>query len=421
MKLPPAAFTTSCVERFLEYVRYDTQSREDSQTFPSTPGQLVLLERLRDELRGLGLEDVSMDAYGYVFATVPATEGATHAPTIGFLAHVDTSPEMSGRDVKPIVHRGYAGGDIVLPDDSTAVLRFADNPALAEQIGNDIITASGTTLLGADNKAGVAEIMGAAEYLMAHPEIPHGPVRVGFTPDEEIGQGTKHFDVARFGAVCAYTMDGETLGQLECESFSADSILVTFTGFNTHPGFAKGRMVNSIKAAASFIDSLPRVGLSPETTENYEGYVHPYVVDASVERTSVKLLLRDFVTAKLAEQAELVRGLAAGAAALWPGCAVTTTVEESYRNMGEVLASHAQVVDRARRAIERAGLAVRTVPIRGGTDGSRLSFMGLPTPNLFAGEHNFHSRLEWVSTYDMHKAVETIVNLSRIWAEDARR
>lgn len=421
MKLPPPAFRTTCVERFLEYVRYDTQSREDSETFPSTPGQLVLLERLRDELLELGLEDVEMDAHGYVFGTIPASPGLEGAPTIGFLAHVDTSPEMSGKDVKPIVHRAYSGGDLVLPDDPAAVLRFADNPALAEQIGNDIITAAGTTLLGADNKAGVAEIMAAAEYLMAHPEVPHGAVRVGFTPDEEIGQGTKHFDVPRFGAVCAYTMDGETLGQLECESFSADSILVTFQGFNTHPGFAKGKMINSIKVAAAFIESLPPTGLSPETTENYEGYVHPYVVDASVERTSVKLLLRDFETAKLAEQADLVRGLAERAAARWPGCVVTTKVDESYRNMGEVLAAHPEFVDRARRAILAAGLEVRTVPIRGGTDGSRLSFMGLPTPNLFAGEHNFHSRLEWVSTYDMHKAVETIVHLARIWAEDARR
>jgi tripeptide aminopeptidase len=340
-------------------------------------------------------------------------------PTIGFIAHVDTSPEMPGAGVKPIVHARYDGGDLMLPDDPTARIRAADNPALGEQVGHDIITASGTTLLGADNKAGVAEIMGAAEYLMAHPEIAHGPVRIGFTPDEEIGEGTKFFDVQRFGAHCAYTMDGETLGQLECETFSANSMTVTFQGFNTHPGFAKGRMVNAIKVAADFITRLPRQGLSPETTAGHEGFVHPYVVDASVERTAVKFIVRDFRTAALADKQALLERLAQEAVAAHPGASVSCSVTESYRNMKEVLDRHPAVVDNAREGIRRAGLELREQSIRGGTDGARLSFMGLPTPNIFAGEHNFHSRYEWVSTRDMHKAVEVIVEICRVWEERA--
>jgi tripeptide aminopeptidase len=415
-KLPEPAFRTSCVDRFLRYVTYDTQSEEGTDRYPSTEKQLRLLEQLERECRELGLEDVERDGYGYVFATVPATTDAD-IPTIGFIAHVDTSPEMSGADVKPIVHENYQGQDLVLPDDPEAVLRFADNPALAEQIGNDIITASGKTLLGADNKAGVAEILGAAEYLMAHPEIPHGRVRIGFTPDEEIGLGTKYFDVERFGAHCAYTMDGETLGSVEAETFSADAATVVFKGFNTHPGFAKGRMVNAIKVAADFLSRLPRERLSPETTDGADGFVHPYSMEAGVDRTSVRFILRDFRTAALADQAALLRKLAESAAADWPGSTATVTVEEQYRNMKEVLDAHPKVVEAARLAIERAGLELRFGSIRGGTDGSKLCFMGLPTPNVFAGEHNFHSRLEWISTYDMHKAVEVIVELCRVWAE----
>ena len=264
--------------------------------FPSTPGQLTLLRALTEELRALGVDDAVMDAHGYVMATIPATAGMSAAPVIGFIAHVDTSPEMPGADVKPIVHERYDGRDLVLPDDPSAILRPADDPALAARIGHDIVTASGLTLLGADDKAGVAEIMAAAEHLMAHPEIPHGTVRIAFTPDEEIGRGADHFDVSRFGAVCAYTLDGGSAGELEHESFSADAITVTFKGFNTHPGYAKGKMVNAIKLAAEFVARLPRNGLSPETTDGYDGYVHPYQMDASVDRTSVKVLLRDFKT-----------------------------------------------------------------------------------------------------------------------------
>ncbi len=410
---------TSALERFLRYVVVDTRSDERSSTFPSTPGQLTLLRQLVDELKALGIDDASMDEHGYVMATIPATSSGS-IPVIGFVAHVDTSPEMPGAGVRPIVHRQYDGRDLVLPDDPTAILRASEQPELAAQIGNDVVTASGTTLLGADDKAGVAAIMAAAEHLMRHPDVAHGPVRIAFTPDEEIGRGANHFDVARFGAVCAYTLDGGSLGELEYESFSADAMTVTFRGFNTHPGYAKGRMVNAIRLAADFIALLPKDRLSPETTEGYEGYVHPYVVDASVERTSVKVLIRDFVTAGLKEKEAMVETLARQVVDGEPRASVEIAIEESYRNMREVLDQHRQVVEHARTAIRRAGLVPVERPIRGGTDGSRLSFMGLPTPNLFAGEHNFHSRLEWVSAQDMDKAAEVIVELCKVWAEGLR-
>jgi tripeptide aminopeptidase len=409
------------LERFLRYVQIDTQSNEESESYPSTAKQFDLLRPLVDELKAIGLADAAIDEWGYVTATIPATTKKKEVPVIGFLAHVDTSPEMPGEGVKPIVHRGYQGQDLVLPDDETAVLRFAENPALAEQIGNDIVTASGTTLLGADNKAGVAEVVTAAEYLMQHPEIAHGPVRIGFTPDEEVGRGVEHFDVAKFGAKFAYTMDGETLGEVESESFSADSMILTFQGFNTHPGYGKGRLINSIKIAADFITRLPKGTLSPETTDGYESYVHPYVLNASVERTSVKLLVRDFKTEGLKEKEGFLATLARTTVADWPGSTVEMRIDESYRNMREVIEQHPEVVENAREAVRRAGLTLRERPIRGGTDGSRLSFMGLPTPNVFAGEHNFHSRLEWVSVQDMAKAVEVIVELARVWEERAER
>jgi tripeptide aminopeptidase len=408
---------TSALSRFLRYVTFDTRSDEHSSTFPSTPGQLTLLRELVGELEALGLDDAAMDEHGYVMATIPATAGHENAPVIGFIAHVDTSPEMPGGGVKPIVHRRYDGRDLILPDDPGAVLRAADNPALASQIGNDIVTASGLTLLGADDKAGIAEIVSAAEHLMEHTEIPHGPVRIAFTPDEEIGRGANHFDVKHFGAVCAYTLDGGGRGELEFESFSADAITVTFRGFNTHPGYAKGRMVNAIRLAADFVARLPREQMSPETTEGYEGYLHPYQMQASVDRTSVKVLVRDFVTPRLKEKEALVEDIARDVAQLYPGASVEFSVEESYRNMREVLEQYPQVIEHARKAIRQAGMEPVERPIRGGTDGSRLSFMGLPTPNLFAGEHNFHSRLEWVSAQDMDKAVEVILHLCQIWAE----
>jgi tripeptide aminopeptidase len=403
------------LDRFLRYVQVDTRADESSSSCPSTPGQLTLSAMLADELRAIGLTDVSLDANGYLMATIPAT--ASGAVTIiGLIAHVDTSPEMPGAGVKPLVHRAWDGRDIVLPDDPSAVLRASEQPDLAAQIGHDIVTASGTTLLGADDKAGVAAIVEAAAHLVAHPEIPHGPIRIGFTPDEEIGRGANHFDVARFGARYAYTLDGGNCGELEFESFSADAMRVTFVGFNTHPGYAKGRMVNAVKAAARFIDRLPPDRLSPETTDGYEGYLHPYQVEASVDRTSVRVLLRDFVTAELRAKQRLVEEIATQVAAE-TGTRAEFEVHEQYRNMRDVLDGHPEVVERARDAIRRAGLSPIEKPIRGGTDGSRLSFMGLPTPNLFAGEHNFHSRLEWTSRQDLEKAVAVIVALARVWSE----
>ncbi len=414
-----SSLRSACLDRFLHYVTFDTQADENSETYPSTQKQLLLLKHLLQELKDIGLKDAAMDEHGYVFATIPATTKKANVPVIGFIAHVDTSPEMPGAGVKPIVHKNYQGQDLVLPDDPKPVLMFKDNPALAEQIGCDIVTASGATLLGADNKAGVAEIVAAAEYLVHHPEIPHGAIRVGFTPDEEVGHGTKYFDVKKFGAACAYTMDGETRGEIEMETWSADALTIGFQGNNTHPGYAKGKMINAIKVAADFISRLPKDGLAPETTDGYNGFVHPYVVNASVEKTSVKLLLRDFKTPKLREQEAFLTKLAKETVAAWPGARVEFKVEESYRNMKEVLDNHPQVVENAREAIRRTGLTLREHPIRGGTDGSRLCFMGLPTPNIFAGEHNFHSRLEWVSAEDMELAAKVIVELAKVWEERA--
>jgi tripeptide aminopeptidase len=407
---------SAVLERFLRYVKYDTQADENSPTYPSTSKQLVLLRDLAEELRSLGLRDAVMDDHGYVSATIPPTS-SKQVPTIGFIAHVDTSPEVTGANVKPIVHRRYDGRDIVLPDDPTVVLRMAECAPLAERIGDDIVTASGTTLLGADNKAGVAEIVTAAEYLVMHPEIPHGPVKIAFTPDEEVGRGTQHFDVAAFGAAYAYTMDGSTRGELEFESFSADAMTFTFVGFNTHPGYAKDRLVNSIKVAADFILQLPRE-MSPEATEGYEGFVHPYVLQGGGEKTTIRFIIRDFKTAAVKDKEQMLGQLARETASRH-GARVEIAIEEQYRNMREVLDDHPHVVEYAREAIRRAGIDVHERPIRGGTDGSKLSFMGLPTPNIFAGEHNFHSRLEWVSVQDMEKAVEVIVNLAEIWDEQS--
>lgn len=407
------------LDRFLRYVQIDTRADERSTTCPSTPGQLVLLNMLVAELRAIGIADASIDDNGYVMATVPASVDGD-VPVIGVIAHVDTSPEMAGAGVRPIVHACWDGRDIALPDDASAVLRARDFPDLASQVGHDIVTASGATLLGADDKAGVAAIMAAAERLMTDPSIAHGALRIGFTPDEEIGRGADRFDVARFGATCAYTLDGGNCGELEYESFSADAMRVTFLGFNTHPGYAKGRMVNAIKAAARFVDRLPADRLSPETTEGYEGYVHPYQLDASVDRTSVRVLIRDFSTAALGDEEHLVAELAERVARE-TGTRVELEVLPSYRNMREVLDAHPAIVERAREAIRRVGLTPVEKPIRGGTDGSRLSFMGLPTPNLFAGEHNFHSRLEWTSRQDLEKAAAVIVELARVWAEPDQR
>jgi tripeptide aminopeptidase len=403
------------LDRFLRYVTVDTTPDEASRTSPTTSGQRVLLTTLADELRGMGAAEVTLDEHGYVMATIPATVSRP-VPTIGFIAHVDTSPEMPGVNVKPIVHPAYDGRDIVLPDAEGVVLRLADIPALGSQIGHDIVTASGATLLGADDKAGVAEIMTAAEHLLAHPEIPHGTVRIAFTPDEEIGRGADRFDVERFGAACAYTLDGGECGELEIESFSADAMDVRFHGFNTHPGYAHGKMVSAIRMAAAFIDVLPAHVLTPERSSGQEGYVHPHGMDAAVDQTSVRLLVRDFTPAGLREKEAIVERIAREIASTQGG-RVELRIDPQYRNMREVLEQHPKVVEHAATAIRRAGLEVRMPPIRGGTDGSRLSFMGLPTPNLFAGQHNIHSRLEWTSAQDMALAAQVIVELCAVFAE----
>jgi len=410
---------TSVLERFLRYVTYDTQSDGDSPTTPSTAKQLVLLDVLVAELKALGLSDATRDAQGIVMATLPANSPKPSVPVIGFVAHVDTSPEMSGAGVKPIVWRDWDGRDLVLPDDPTAVIRVSEHPALADKRGQSIVTASGTTLLGADDKSGVAVAMAALEWLIAHPEVPHGAVRVAFTPDEEIGRGVRHFDVARFGARCAYTLDGEGLGRIDSETFSADSMTVTFQGFNTHPGLATGQMVNSIKVAADFLHRLPKDGLAPETTREREGFVHPNHLDTTVDRTSVRFIIRDFETAALADKEAWLERLACETVADWPGSSVTCEVKATYRNMRDVLQQHPEVMEHAREAIRRAGLTVSEAVIRGGTDGSILSELGLPTPNLFTGQHAFHSRLEWVAEEDMEHSVAVVLNLVRIWEERA--
>jgi tripeptide aminopeptidase len=415
----PTDITFTCVERFLKYVTYDTQSDENSETFPSTLKQKILGEELVRELRAMGLADAEMDEYGYVMATIPATTDKLDVPVIGFISHMDTSPEVSGENVKPVLHENYDGKDIVLPADNSIVITVEDNPELKDKVGETIITADGTTLLGADNKCGIAEIFDAALYLIAHPEIKHGVIRICITPDEEVGQGTKHFDVAKYGARYAYTIDGEQLGAIENETFCADSMSITFKGVNIHPGFAKGKMVNSVKIAAQFIDTLPKDRLSPETTEGMQGYVHPYVLNGGIEATTVKFLLRSFEVNELREQEAFLRGLAERTVAQWPKAGLEIKVDESYRNMRFVLDEHPQVLENARIAIERIGVHSHFGSIRGGTDGSRLSYMGLPCPNLFAGEHSFHSKREWVSVQDMHKAVLMIINIAMVWEETA--
>ena len=403
------------VERFLRYVKYDTQSAEDSKTYPSTEKQRELGKQLADELKELGLKDASIDEYGYVTATLPANIQRT-IPTIGFIAHMDTSPELSGKGVKPQIHENYTGNDIVLPGDNAQILRLSDNPELAKKLGNQIITSDGTTLLGADDKAGVAEIVDALHYLTNHPEIEHGIIKVAFTPDEEIGAGVEHFDVQKFGAQYAYTLDGETLGEVENETFSADSVHVRFRGVPFHPGYARGRLVNSIKIASAFVDKLPKDTNSPETTEKMEGFVHPNLIQGGVETTTIKFIIRDFEDEGLRKKEETLRALAEETVRGYPESNFTFEVEESYRNMRHVLDRYPQVVEKAMKAVRMAGLQSKLHSIRGGTDGARLCYMGLPTPNLATGGHNFHSKLEWISIQDMKKAVEVIMNLVKLWS-----
>jgi len=411
-------FDYTVLERFLRYVTIDTQSDPDSPTTPSTEKQKDLGRLLVAELRDVGLSDADMDGNGYVYATLPATSAKT-VPVVCFCSHMDTSPDAPGAGVKPQVHRNYQGGDIALPADPTQVIRAAAHPALKDQIGNDIVTADGTTLLGADNKAGVAEIVDAMRFLAAHPEIPHGTLKVLFTPDEEIGRGVDKADLKRLAAQVAYTIDGETAGQVEDETFSADGAVVTVQGVPAHPGFAKGAMENAIKIAARIVDNLPKDTCSPETTSGKEGFVHPLSVEAEIDRAVLKFILRDFTTAGLQEKAAVVETAVKRALEGFPRSSYTLKVTEQYRNMKAVLDRHPTVVENAIEAVRRAGLTPRRASIRGGTDGSRLSFMGLPCPNIFAGEHAFHSRLEWVSVQDMQAAVRTIVHLAMVWEERA--
>ena len=411
-----ASYYHALLDRFTRYVKIDTQSDPESTSYPSTAKQLDLLRLLRDECSAMGLQNVELDPYGYVTATLPAnTSGAIK--TIGFIAHVDTSPEVSGANVKPILHKNYQGQDIVLPDRNDIIIKFADNPELAEQIGNDIVTASGTTLLGADNKSGVAAIMTAAQYLLEHPEIKHGDIRIAFTPDEEIGGGTTYFDIKKFNAYCAYTVDSSTRGMLDTETFSADAMTLTFEGINTHPGHAYGQVINAIKLVSEFIDRLPKDTLSPETTRDREGFVHPIDVKAGVDSASVQFILRDFDADKLTEKKDLLLSLAQATVDAHPGAACTYEHKVQYRNMSSVLDQFPDVTSHAERAIREAGLEVRKMAVRGGTDGSQLSLNGLPTPNIFAGEQNYHSRYEWVSVQDMLKSAEVIVRLAQIWGQ----
>ncbi len=401
------------LDRFLRYVRVDTQSDPHSPTQPSTAKQGVLGELLTKELIDLGLKDAELDASGYVYATLPATPGMEGQPVICFCAHMDTSPDASGSGVKPLVHRNYQGQDLVLPDDEGIVIRASEFDGLRENIGYDIVTASGTTLLGADNKAGIAAILAAAEHLVTHPEIPHGRLRLLFTPDEEIGRGVNAVDMKKLAADFGYTIDGETRGSIEDETFSADSAVVTITGVSTHPGFAKGKLENALKIAADILAALPKDRLSPETTQEREGFLHPVEMSGKAESARIDLILRDFDASQLEAHAEVLRNIIDEVALRYPNSSVRLEVKEQYRNMKEVLQHHPQVVRLAEQAMEAVGLPPRKSYIRGGTDGSRLSFMGLPCPNLFAGEHAFHSHYEWASVYEMQKAAEVIVEISR--------
>ena len=411
-------FNHDVTERFLRYVVIDTQSDPASPTCPSTEKQKTLGALLARELQDLGIADAHLDEHGYVYGTLPANT-AKAVPVVCFCAHMDTSPDCSGANVKPQIVRGYQGGDIVLPGDPTQVIRVSDNPALNDQIGNDIITSDGTTLLGADNKAGVAEIMDAVRFLTTHPEIRHGTVKILFTPDEEIGRGVDKVDLAKLGADVAYTIDGETAGHLEDETFSADAALVIITGVSAHPGFAKGKMEHAIRIAAKIIEKLPQDHCTPETTAGREGFLHPIGIQGALEQVTLGFIVRDFSEEGLRDKETLLEATVKEVMQGFPRSSYTIDITPQYRNMKQVIDAHPQVVDHALEAIRRAGLEPVRSSIRGGTDGSRLSFMGLPCPNIFAGEHAFHSRTEWVSVQDMEKAVQTIVHLAMIWEERA--
>ncbi|QJW89304.1 peptidase T [Spirosoma taeanense] len=414
----------TAVERFLRYVQIDTQSDPQSKANPSTEKQKDLSRLLVQELHEMGVTDAELDEWGYVYATLPANTDKANVPTICFCSHVDTSPDVTGAGVKPLIHKNWDGTDIELPERRAAgepaqVIRVADHPDLKNQVGNDIITASGTTLLGADNKAGVAEIMDAAHYLLTHPDVKHGRIRLLFTPDEEVGRGTEKVDIQKLGADFGYTIDGEALGTLEDETFSADAVTITIQGVSTHPGFAKGKLENALKIAADLLASLPKDALSPETTEDKEGFVHPTRLEGNQDQAVVEFIIRDFTEAGLHEKETYLHNQLNDVLMAYPGSSAKFMVKQQYRNMKDVLDQHPAVVENALEAIRRVGLSAERRSIRGGTDGSRLSFMGLPCPNIFAGEHAFHSRQEWVSVQDMQAAVDVIVHVAQVWEERA--
>ena len=405
-------------DRFLRYVQIDTQSDPLSKTQPSTGQQMDLSNLLVQELKEMGIEDAHLDEYGYVYATIPATT-LKKVPVICFCAHVDTAPDCSGTGVKPIIHKNYDGKDIVLPDDPAQIISPNEHPYLQHKIGEDIVTASGKTLLGADDKAGVAVIMDMAKYLMMHPEKKHGIIKVLFTPDEEIGRGVDRVNLRKLGADFGYTLDAGERGAYEDETFSADGVTVTIHGVSAHPGYAKDKLVNSMKVAAVFLDSLPKEQLSPETTEKREGFIHPVHIEGIAEKTTIQFIIRDFITAKLKDYEDLMQKKLDETLVKFPGTRAEFSVREQYRNMKEVLDNFPMISEYARQAIQRAGITVVAMSARGGTDGSRLSFMGLPCPNIFTGEMAFHGKHEFVSIQDMQKSVETIVHLAMIWEEQS--
>jgi len=406
----------TAAERFLRYVQIDTQSDPQSKSTPSTEKQKDLSKILAEELKQFGLKDAHMDEWGYVYATIPSNT-EKKVPVICFCAHVDTAPDCSGTDVKPILHKNYQGQDIILPDDETQVLKTSDYAYLQTKIGNDIITASGKTLLGSDDKAGIAEIMDLANFLMTNKDVKHGEIKILFTPDEEVGRGTEKVDLKKLGADFAYTLDGGDAGSLEDETFSADAVQVIIHGVIAHPGYAKGKMINAMKIAGEILAALPKERLSPESTEGKRGFIHPVRVEGIAEKCTIDFIIRDFETKGLQKKEDYLRTQIEELMRLYPKASFEYNVTEQYRNMKEVLLLHPQVVDHAKEAIKRAGLTLQMKSIRGGTDGSRLSFMGLPCPNLFAGEQAIHSKLEFISVQDMNKAVETMVHLVQIWEE----
>ncbi|MEO6229783.1 MAG: peptidase T [Ferruginibacter sp.] len=404
-------------ERLMRYVQVDTQSDPTSNASPTTEKQKDLSKILCRELQGMGITNAVTDEYGYVYATIESNSNKKNTPAICFCSHVDTAPDCSGTNVKPIHHRYYNGEDIILPDDTTQVLRLADFPYLKEHINHGIITASGLTLLGADDKAGVTAIMEAALFFIQNPSVKHGDIKILFTPDEEVGKGTAKVDMKKLGASFGYTLDGGEAGSLEDETFSADAATITVEGVIVHPGYAKGKLVNALKIAGAILDALPKDGWSPETTEGRLGFVHPVAVNGIAERATIQFIVRDFTVTGLQHHHEILKQIAYNTVAKFPGASVQYTVAEQYRNMKEVLDKYPQVVTYAEKAIQRAGLNLKKESIRGGTDGSRFSYIGMPCPNIFTGMQNIHSKLEWVGTKDMAKAAETIVHLAMIWEE----